>query len=72
MEGYERKNKKEIHKELQDIYPISSPHMEEILIGENVDPYLLFFPSKLCKNHGKGRERESKASRSTMKERDKA
>jgi hypothetical protein len=30
MEGYERKNKEKIHKELQDLDPIGSPHIEEI------------------------------------------
>jgi hypothetical protein len=41
MEGYERKNKEEIHKELQDLDPIDSPHMEEKVIGGNVDLDLL-------------------------------
>jgi hypothetical protein len=41
MEGYERKNKEEIHKELQDLDPIGSPHIEEIMIGGNVDLDLL-------------------------------
>jgi hypothetical protein len=41
MVRYERNNKEEIHKELQDLDPISSPHIEEILIGENVDLDLL-------------------------------
>jgi hypothetical protein len=45
MEEYERKNKEEIHKELQDLDPIESPHIEEILIGGNVDLDLLsLFP----------------------------
>jgi hypothetical protein len=44
MEEYERKNKEEIHKELQDLDPIRSPHIEEILIGGNIDldPLSLF------------------------------
>jgi hypothetical protein len=47
MEGYERKNKKEIYKELQDLDPIGSPHTEEILIGGNVDLDLIsLFPQK--------------------------
>jgi hypothetical protein len=37
MEGYERKNKEEIHKELQDLDPIGFPHLEEKVIGGNVD-----------------------------------
>jgi hypothetical protein len=47
MKGYDRKNKEEIHKELQDLDPIGSPHIEEILIGGNVDLDLLsLFPQK--------------------------
>jgi hypothetical protein len=47
MEGYERKNKEEIHKELQDLDPIGSPHIEEIMIGGKVDLDLLsLFPQK--------------------------
>jgi hypothetical protein len=47
MEGYERKNKEEIHKELQDLDPIGFPHMEEKVIGGNVDLDLLSpFPQK--------------------------
>jgi hypothetical protein len=47
MEGYERKNKEEIHKELQDLDPIGSPHIEEIMIGGNIDLDLLsLFPQK--------------------------
>jgi hypothetical protein len=47
MEGYERKNEEEIHKELQDLDPIGSPHIEEIMIGGKVDLDLLsLFPQK--------------------------
>jgi hypothetical protein len=47
MEGYERKNKEEIHKELQDLDPIGSPQIEEIMIGGKVDLDLLsLFPQK--------------------------
>jgi hypothetical protein len=47
MEGYERKNKEEIHKEIQDLDPICFPHIEEIMIGGNVDLDLLsLFPQK--------------------------
>jgi hypothetical protein len=36
---------KEIHKELQDLDPIGSPHLEEKVIGGNVDLDLLsLFP----------------------------
>jgi hypothetical protein len=53
MEGYERKTKEEISKELQDLDPIGSPHLEEKVIGENVDLDLLsFIPLKRCKKHG--------------------
>jgi hypothetical protein len=38
---------KEIHKELQDLDPPCSPHLEEILIGGNIDLDLLsLFPQK--------------------------
>jgi hypothetical protein len=38
---------KEIHKELQDLDPLCSPHLEERWIGGNVDLYLLsLFPQK--------------------------
>jgi hypothetical protein len=47
MERYERKNKGGNHKELQDLKPKGSPHLEEILIGGNVDLDLLsLFPQK--------------------------
>jgi hypothetical protein len=47
MEGYERKNQEEIHKELQDLAPIGSPHIEEIMMGGKVDLDLLsLFPQK--------------------------
>jgi hypothetical protein len=43
--GYERKNKEEIHKELQDLDPIGSPHLEEKVIGGKADLHLLsLFP----------------------------
>jgi hypothetical protein len=38
---------KEIHKELQDLDPIGSPHLEEILIGGKIDLDLLsIFPQE--------------------------
>jgi hypothetical protein len=41
------RTKKEIHKELQDLDPIGSPHLEEKVIGGNVDLDLLsLFPKK--------------------------
>jgi hypothetical protein len=47
MEGYERTNKEEIHKELQDLDLIGFPHIEEILIGGKIDLYLLsLFPQE--------------------------
>jgi hypothetical protein len=52
IEGYERKNKEEIHKEFQDLDPIGSPHSDEKVIGGNIDLDLLSFPSKRCKKHG--------------------
>jgi hypothetical protein len=70
MEGYERKNKEEIHKELQDLDPIGSPHLEKKVIGGNVDLDLLsLFPQKDARNMGE-RRREGKLSRSTMEERE--
>jgi hypothetical protein len=43
--GYERKNKEEIHKEVQDLDPIGSPHLEEKVIGGKVHLDLLsLFP----------------------------
>jgi hypothetical protein len=60
MERYESKNKGEIHKELQDLDSIGSPHLEEILIGGKIDLDLLsLFPLKEARNIG-GMERESK------------
>jgi hypothetical protein len=53
MEGYERKNKEEIHKELQDLDPIGSPHLEEKVISGNEDLDLLsLFPKKDARNMG--------------------
>jgi hypothetical protein len=47
MEENERKNKEEIHKELQDLDPIGSPQLKERWIGGNVDLDLLsLFPQK--------------------------
>jgi hypothetical protein len=41
------RTRKEIHKELQDLDPKGSPHIEEIKIGRNVDLDLLsLFPQK--------------------------
>jgi hypothetical protein len=53
IEGYERKNKEEIHKELQDIDPTGSPHIEETVICGNEDLDLLsLFPQKDGRNMG--------------------
>jgi hypothetical protein len=41
---------KKIHKELQNLDPLYSPHLEEIWIGGNID-LPLTFPAKICKNH---------------------
>ena len=49
MEENERKNE-EKHKELQDIDPRGSPHIEEKVIGGNVDLHLLsLFPQELAR-----------------------
>jgi hypothetical protein len=61
MKGYERKNKEEIHKELQDHDPIGSPHLEEKMIGGNVDLDLLsLFPQKDARIMG-GKEQGGQA-----------
>jgi hypothetical protein len=64
MEGYERKNKEEIHKELQDLYPIGSSHLEEKVIGGNVD-LLSLFPQRYARIMG-GIERWASFPRSKM------
>jgi hypothetical protein len=47
MDGYERKNKGEIHKELQDLDPMGSPHKEGKVISGNIDLDLLsLFPHR--------------------------
>jgi hypothetical protein len=44
---------KEIHKELQDLDPLCSPHLEERWIGGNVDLDLLsLFPQKYARIMG--------------------
>jgi hypothetical protein len=51
---------KEIHKELQDLDSLYSPHLEERWIGGNIDLDLLsLFPQKDARNI-RGMERESK------------
>jgi hypothetical protein len=66
MEGYERKNKEEIHKELQDLDPIGSPHLEEKVIGGSADLDLLFlFHQRYARIMG-GIERWASFPRSTM------
>ena len=51
-EENERKNEEE-HEELQDLDPRGSPHLEEKVIGGNVDLDLLsLFPQKLARIHG--------------------
>jgi hypothetical protein len=70
MEGYERNNKEEIHKELQDLDPLCSPHLEERWIGGNIDLDLLsLFPQKYARIMG-GTEEEGKLSISTTEERE--
>jgi hypothetical protein len=49
---------KEIHKELQDLDPLCSPHLEERWIGGNIDLDLLsLFPQKYARIMG-GMEKE--------------
>ena len=53
MEGFRRKNKEDKHQELQDLDPKSSPHLEEKLIGGNVNLNLLsLFPQKEARSIG--------------------
>jgi hypothetical protein len=70
MEGYERKNKEEIHKELQDLDPIGYPHIEEKVIGENVDLDLLSLFLKKMQESWEGWGGRASSSRSTMEERE--
>jgi hypothetical protein len=57
---------KEIHKELQDQDPIGSPHLEEKVIGGNVDLDLLsLFPQRYARIMG-GIERGASFPRSIM------
>jgi hypothetical protein len=66
MEEYERKNKEEIHKELQDLDLMGSPHKEEKVIGKNIDLDLLSrFPQRYARIMG-GIERRASFPRSTM------
>ena len=57
---------KEIHKELQDLDPMGSPHKEEKVIGGNIDLDLLsLFPQRYARIMG-GIERCASFPRSTM------
>jgi hypothetical protein len=57
---------KEIHKELQDLDPLCSPHLEERLIGGNIDLDLLsLFPQRYARIMG-GIKRWASFPRSTM------
>jgi hypothetical protein len=48
---------KEIHKELQDLDPIGSPHLEVILISRKIDLDLISLsPKKRYKKHGRNKE----------------
>jgi hypothetical protein len=58
--GMRGRTKEKIHKELQDLAPMSSPHKEEKVIGGNIDLDLLsLFPQKYARNMV-GMEWESK------------
>ena len=47
------RTQEEIHKRLQDLDPIGSPHLERILIGGNVDLHLLsLFPQEYARFMG--------------------
>jgi hypothetical protein len=60
------RTKEEIHKELQDLDPMGSPHKEEKVIGEDIDLDLLsLFPQRYARIMG-GIERWASFPRSTM------
>jgi hypothetical protein len=62
---------KEIHKELQDLDPLCSPHLEERWIGGNIDLDLLsLFPKKYARIMG-GMEKEGQAIQSQQWRREK-
>jgi hypothetical protein len=62
------RTKEEIHKELQDLDPMGSPHKEEKVIGGNIDLDLLsLFPQRYARIMG-GIERWASFPRSTMEE----
>ena len=64
------RTKEENTKQLQDLDPKGSPHLEEIWFGGIVDLDLLsLFPLNGGKNHG-GMERNQALKRSTMEERE--
>jgi hypothetical protein len=64
--GMRGKTKEEIHKELQDLDAMSSPHKEEKVIGENIDLDLLsIFTQRYARIMG-GIERWARFPRSTM------
>jgi hypothetical protein len=60
----------EKHKEIQDLDPNRFPHLEEIMIGGDVDLDLLsLFPQIDSKSMG-GKESRAASSKSTMEERE--
>jgi hypothetical protein len=62
------RTKEEIHKELQDLDLMGSPHKEEKVIGGNIDLDLLsLFPQRYARIMG-GIERWASFPRSTMEE----
>ena len=66
MGGEERKNKEEMHQELQDQDQLGSPHLEEEWIGGKVDLDLLSqIPQRYARIMG-GNGREASFPRSTM------
>jgi hypothetical protein len=60
------RTKEKIHKELQDLDPMGSPHKEEKVIGGNIDLYLhSLFPQRYARIMGEI-ERWASFPRSTM------
>jgi hypothetical protein len=66
-----RERIKEIHKELQDLDSLCSPHLEEKWIGENIDLDLpSLFPKNMQEYYGRNGEGRASYSESTMEERE--
>jgi hypothetical protein len=63
------RTREEIHKKLQDLDPMGSPHKEEKVIGGNVDLISSLFSLKKMQESWKEWRGRASYSRSTMEER---